>query len=293
MKQNLFAFLILLIGCANATTTITEFQNTNHVEEGKAFYKEKKYSEAKESFSKAIKSEPENLELYQLRAFSSYGMGDYDSCIEDYDHILTKDKDGKYFKYRGLCFNRKGDTLKAKEDFETAMKRGYSSDGLVLTYYCDVLDKSGDRNALSYCLLAKNSKEKTSELKSITRRIQLKDSCFKRGHKPVSMEYTDENMKILMEEIKNAILSKDKNEIKKYLPCSFRYEVNNKFKYVNRDDAIIAIFRDTESIQWDTQKEDSVTSWVFERSDGKNVRFGLMDHENSKKEIVWFDYWVF
>jgi tetratricopeptide (TPR) repeat protein len=86
-----------------------------------------RYSEALVDFGEAIRTDPNNLLQWTNRANFFRNRGDYDRAIEDYDEAIRRTSDLGFssiqYAYgdRAQCYLKKGEVLKALEDFSAAI----------------------------------------------------------------------------------------------------------------------------------------------------------------------------
>lgn len=91
--------------------------------EGNRYYEAKNYKAALESFNKAIKAEPDRIDLYNMRGDTQFQLLEFENAIEDYTKVLLK-KPEYYYTYinRGKCRARLNNLEGAMIDFNSAIK---------------------------------------------------------------------------------------------------------------------------------------------------------------------------
>lgn len=102
-------------------------QSTLFYEQGKKCYQEKKFDEAIEQFSEAIKSKPDSdsalARCYNARGVVYFYLGDFKKVIKDCTKALELDKsNANYFNCRGNAHFSLGKFDKAAEDFTKAIE---------------------------------------------------------------------------------------------------------------------------------------------------------------------------
>jgi small glutamine-rich tetratricopeptide repeat-containing protein alpha len=91
--------------------------------QGNQFLTSKQYSEAIESYSKAIEFNPENAIYYCNRAAAHSFLGQHEKAIDDCKASISKDpKYSKAYSRLGLAFYSLGNFRESKENYEKALE---------------------------------------------------------------------------------------------------------------------------------------------------------------------------
>lgn len=99
-------------------------QADSYIKAANQFWKEKKYTEAYDQFSKALAVEPNNLEAQFGLANSLKEQGKLDEAIPEYDKAISiNDQDPRAYGQLGLIFEQKKEVSKALDHFKQYLAR--------------------------------------------------------------------------------------------------------------------------------------------------------------------------
>jgi len=112
--------LIALFSCGKSAK--------DYYNEGLNQYKARQYELADNSFSEAIRINPENAQTYYARGCMYHASGRYRLGIDSFDQCIRlvglNPKFAYAYQYRGQCYHALGDRKKALEDYRTAEELG-------------------------------------------------------------------------------------------------------------------------------------------------------------------------
>ena len=92
------------------------------------YYNNNRYEEALPYLDEFIENTPFDANVYRMRAFSNYHLGNHEAVIEDVDVVLEQGEEvPSLVNLRGVCYRALGDEEAACEDFRTAMEAGNES----------------------------------------------------------------------------------------------------------------------------------------------------------------------
>ena len=105
----------------------------NYEELGGLLIEEKKWSEAREAFDKALSSRTDSLDPFYWRGVASFELGDYPSAVRDLK--LVVEKDPKYGYSRALCLlaqaqARSGHSEEASAAFDRLVQSSTAAESL-------------------------------------------------------------------------------------------------------------------------------------------------------------------
>ena len=116
MRVLLFLVLTLLPVCGEA-------DSAKLVKEANALYKEKKYDEAVEVYTKALTIDPKNVKTLMFRGLASSMKGDWKACVADLDKALAiEPEDLELLNTRAFSYLHTGDFELARKDFRSIDK---------------------------------------------------------------------------------------------------------------------------------------------------------------------------
>jgi tetratricopeptide (TPR) repeat protein len=125
----LAVFAFLALGCGTTETAAKKPAGSTDTAEaaykrGGEFQGQKNWDKAIESFSQAIKLDPNNANSYLNRGNCYLEKEEYDSAIADYTQAMTlaPNWNGGY-NLRGLAYKGKGELDKALDDFTQSITR--------------------------------------------------------------------------------------------------------------------------------------------------------------------------
>jgi len=99
-------------------------QADSYIKAANQFWKEKKYTEAYDQFSKALAVEPNNLEAQFGLANSLKEQGKLDEAIPEYEKAISiNDQDPRAYGQLGLIFEQKKEVSKALDHFKQYLAR--------------------------------------------------------------------------------------------------------------------------------------------------------------------------
>ena len=79
------------------------------------------YEDAIKALTEAIRLNPEDPDLYNIRGLSYAALGQHDQAIQDYDEAIRLDpKDADFYSNRGLAYAALGKSTEAESDYAKA-----------------------------------------------------------------------------------------------------------------------------------------------------------------------------
>ena len=93
-------------------------------------------------YTKALNIEPDNSDLYYLRAEAKIGLNEYLSAAVDYTNIISLDSlDATAYFNRGICYASLELKVSACDDFKRAGELGLFEAYQVIKDYCEEKEK--------------------------------------------------------------------------------------------------------------------------------------------------------
>lgn len=143
------------------------------------------HAAARKFINRAIKLQPQNMELYYRRAFILGRAGQYQAAAGEFSRFVHNDRFGHAVRFRADCYMAMGLLNKAARDYMAFLKRS-PKDGKVWSYLVEVLALTGKTQ---YALKAANrgiSTEShwTEKLVSLKQKILTGEPIV--PHKPFS-----------------------------------------------------------------------------------------------------------
>jgi hypothetical protein len=117
----------------------------NYEELGELYLDEKKYSKARDAFSKAINARSDSLHTFYCRAQASLGLNEFSAAIPDLEHVISAERKFDYYRAAGLladAYARTGELAKAADLFALATQ--FSSTCETLFNYANFLKLQGN-----------------------------------------------------------------------------------------------------------------------------------------------------
>ncbi|MFO7874494.1 MAG: O-antigen ligase family protein [Bacteroidales bacterium] len=101
------------------------------------YYNNNRYEEALPYLDEFIEKTPFDANVYRMRAFSNYHLGNHEAVIEDVDVVLEEGEEvPSLVNLRGVCYRALGDEEAACADFRTAMEAGNESGETNFNNFC-------------------------------------------------------------------------------------------------------------------------------------------------------------
>jgi tetratricopeptide (TPR) repeat protein len=103
--------------------TISSSQSDKYAQKGLTYLKQKSYSKAIESLTKAIKIKPDNYQAHSLRGVAYKSQGNYSQAIQDYTKAIKIKPDFHIaYRNRGYAYSKQGNYSQAIQDYTKAIK---------------------------------------------------------------------------------------------------------------------------------------------------------------------------
>jgi tetratricopeptide (TPR) repeat protein len=147
---------------------------------GNQFYKQRKYKEAVECYTKAIQAAPACAAFYSNRAAAYLMQGSYDLCISDCNICLSKDRNYvKAYARRGKCYVKMERWEDAMKDFTTAVSLENSDEAVagldaVWKHRCEDYEKTRPKVLDHYKVLELSKGATSQEIKKAYHKLALK-----------------------------------------------------------------------------------------------------------------------
>jgi tetratricopeptide (TPR) repeat protein len=110
---------------------------------GDEYFNQGNLSQAVADYTNAIDLEPENSELYYLRAEAKIGLNEFLSAAVDYTYIISLDStDATAYYNRGICYASLNIKVSACDDFKKAGDLGLFEAYQIIKDYCEEQEKS-------------------------------------------------------------------------------------------------------------------------------------------------------
>ena len=105
----------------------------NYEELGELLLEEKKYSEARQAFDRALSSRADAVHPFYFRGVASFELGDFDAAIRDLQHVVDVDPKHDYSRAMSLlarALARSGRTAEAGATFDRLVAMSTASESL-------------------------------------------------------------------------------------------------------------------------------------------------------------------
>ena len=80
--------------------------------------------QAKDDYTKCISLFPDNEFAYVNRGAILFEENRYKEALDDFNKAISLSPGGNYYLNRSYCYFKLGDLIKAKEDMQTAIRKG-------------------------------------------------------------------------------------------------------------------------------------------------------------------------
>jgi len=120
-KYILFICLFCLMACSGVQKKSLS-NSAVYNAKGEMYLKTAKYEKAEKYFNKAIKANPYNLDAYKNRGTLYYTLGNFDKALQDFDYVLSYEKDSSTLSAKGALLAAGGKYQEAYDILYEALK---------------------------------------------------------------------------------------------------------------------------------------------------------------------------